>query len=564
MVKNIVTIFNKDAAGNVFKTQENVSGIYSYGSMTSFKTFANYTLPFPMPASGVRYEPSVLAPAVDGSGRVTTLFDINGTANATAITGGTIPPGGAPKLVTDRLGRKALLFEGTNALEIADTLSSYTTSGLTTYAVVCFFDPNDVNSQSMFSAGRNAGTPINQIKAFMTTTNGIALGVPANAFPAGPACAGKPLWDAAGVYGTERSAGNSRRKMPVHSGLQVIAISGGVGGTGIIAMNDEYCSAIGAPTNNTVSVSGGEIGRYSFAPASTNYMSGLVYAMYIRKSATSASDMQANIAAIMAAYGIQPVTNRFILEGDSRFANTGAKSLGESPYNYLQVKVADLLPSSWSVIAASRGGTTIDADVGATGANIDAGMRNRWGYANQSLFSGIFTLPGRNVVAVEDWYNDDGQTTVGNPRYTAATFTAARADQIYANMQDFITNDATSVLSRGYEYLASIPMPAPTTKDPSLNEMRAKLRSANFFHDFLGAVGDTYAGKVRRAETPLSMPIAGAWGSQVLDTGLTAGDGRIVSNGGLYFADQAHPNNSAAPHIAACLVNRVLGADPYV
>lgn len=521
--------------------------------------FASYSLPN---AVDVRYEPSILAPSVDGNNRVTLLTDINGLANATPITAGAIPAGGAPKLVTDAQGRKALLFEGNNALEIADTLASYTANGCTAYAVIRYFDANTTNAQSVFAVGRNANASApNTLRAFMNTLAGSANGIATNAHPPFPAHGGKYLCDNAGVYGTERVAGQSRRKMICHAGLQVVAIRGGASNSAQIHMNDEYCTGITTINGGATVTSGGEIGRHAFAPGGTNYGSFLLYALHIKRSAQTAAEIQANIAAMMTAYGIASITHSFILEGDSRFANAGAVSLGESPYGYLQVELASRLPSSWRVIRSAIGGSQIDKDVGATGSNIDKGLRDRRDFLNRSLFSGNWELPGRNVVAIETWYNDDGQTT--SPVYVQPTFTAARADEIYSNLQNLVLNDARGYLKLGYEYLASISLPSSGTKQASLDQMRARFRSANFFHDFLGAAGDTYAGKVRRAEVPLCMPISGAWGSQVLDTTLAVSDPRITTNGGLYFSDQAHETSACHPYIAQCLADRVLGADPY-
>ncbi len=522
--------------------------------------FASYSLPN---AVDVRYEPSILAPSVDGNSRVTTLPDINGLANATAITSGAIPGGGAPKLVTDSLGRKALLFEGNNALEIADTLASYTANGCTAYAVIRYFDANTTNAQSVFAVGRNANASApNTLRAFMNTLAGSANGIAANSHPPFPAHGGKYLCDNAGVYGTERVSGQSRRKMICHSGLQVVAIRGGATNTAQIHMNDEYCTGITSINSGATVTSGGEIGRHAFAPGGTNYGSFLLYALFIKRSAQTAAEIQANIAAMMTAYGISSITNSLILEGDSRFANAGAVAAGESPYGYLQVELAARLPSSWRVIRSAIGGSQIDKDVDATGSNIDKGLRDKRDFLNRSLFSGNWELSGRNVIAVEVWHNDDGQTT--SPIYVQPTLTAARADEIYANLQNLVCNDARSYLALGYEYLASLPIPGSVTKNPSLAQMRARFRSATFFHDFLGAAGDAYAGKVRRAEVPLSMPISGAWGGQVLDVGLSTTDARIQSQGGIYFNDQAHPISACHPYIAQCLADRVLGADPYV
>ena len=525
-------------------------------------SFPNYSIPN---AVDVRYEPSILAPSVDGNSRVTTLPDILGLANATAITTGSIPGGGAPKLVTDAQGRKALLFEGNNALEIADTLASYTANGCTAYAVLRYLDPNSTNAQSVFAVGRNAsGTAPNTLRAFMNSLAGSANGIAANSHPPFPAHGGKYLCDNAGVYGTERVAGASRRKMICHSGLQVVAVRGGATNTAQIHMNDEYCTGVTTINGGATVTSGGEIGRHAFAPGGTNYGSFLLYALFIKRAGQTAAEIQANIAAMMTAYGIQTLTNSFILEGDSRFANAGAVAAGESPYGYLQMELASRLPSSWRVLRFAIGGSQIDADIGATGSNIDKGLRNKRDYLNRSLLSGNWELPGRNVIAVECWHNDDGQPIGTSPIYAQPTLSAARADEIYANMQNLVCNDARAYLALGYEYLASIPIPGSGTKDPSLNQIRSRYRSANFFHDFLGAVGDTYAGKVRRAEVPLSMPIAGAWGAQVLGSGLSSTDARIQSQGGIYFNDQAHPISICHPYIAQCLADRVLGADPYV
>lgn len=521
--------------------------------------FASYSLPH---AVDVRYEPSILAPTVDGSNRVTLLTDINGLANATPITAGIIPGGGAPKLVTDAQGRKALLFEGNNALEIADTLASYTANGCTAYAVVRYLDANSAIGQSIFGVGRNAsGAAPNTLRAFMNSLAGSANGIGANSFPPFPAHGGKYLCDNAGVYGTERVAGQSRRKMICHAGLQVVAVRGGASNSAQIHMNDEYCTGVPTINSGATVTSGGEIGRHAFGPGGT-YGSFLLYALFIKRAGQTAAEIQANIAAMMSAYGIQSTTNQIILEGDSRFANAGAVAAGESPYGYLQVELASRLPSSWRVIRSAIGGSQIDKDVGATGSNIDKGLRDKRDFLNRSLFSGNWELSGRNVVAIEIWHNDDGQTT--SPIYVQPTLSAARADEIYANLQNLVLNDARGYLKLGYEYLASLPIPGSGSKDNSLNQMRARFRSSNFFHDFLGAVGDTYAGKVRRAEVPLCMPIAGAWGPQVLDSGLSATDARIQSQGGIYFNDQAHPISACHPYIAQCLADRVLGADPYI
>ena len=179
--------------------------------------------------------------------------------------------------------------------------------------------------------------------------------------------------------------------------------------------------------------------------------------------------------------------------------------------------------------------------------------------------SGVGRNSGRSVRSsggCEVWHNDDSQTT--SPIYTQPVYSAARADEVYANLIGLASTDTRSYLALGFEYLAAISLPGSTTKGASLAQMRARFRSASFFEDFGGQAGGTYAGKVRRAEVPQAMPITGAWGDQVLGPSLTSADARIKSNGGIYYNDQAHHLSICHPYIAECLVDRILGADPYV
>lgn len=535
------------------------------GSSAPPPPVAAYELPYP---TEVRLEPSLAAPTADVDGRATLVPDMQGLANGVPITGGTVPPGGTPKVVTDVLGRTGLLFEGTQALAIENALANYTANDCTAYAIVRYLDPAVSNPQSVFGVGRNGGGAPNTLRTHISAYGRWAAnGIAANSTPPFPSHGGRYLCDSAGTYGTERVADASLRKMILHSGLQVVACAGaGASGTAEVHHNDEYVTGLAAIQNGTVAASGGEIGRHAFSAVASSYGTFVLYGLFVTRSKQTTAQIQANIAAMMAAYKIGSIEHQIVLEGDSRFADSGAAGAGESKLGYLAPAMSDALMQrglrNYRVINHAIGGSLIDADVGATTFNIDKGLRNRRDYQNQSLFSGKWDLPGRNVVAVETWYNDDGQTS--SPTYTAATYTAARADEIYANLIGLVSTDARSYLSLGWEYVASISMPGSNTKEPSLLQMRGHLRSASFFTDMSAGPGQTYAGKVRRAEVPLCMPIAGSWGAYVLGPSLPSNDARIRSNGGIYYDDQAHQLSICAPYIAACLLDRIQGADPYV
>ena len=524
-----------------------------------------YDLPYP---TDVRLESSLLAPEVDGNDQVTTWPDMMGLADAVRITGGTLPPGGAPKVVTDHAGRTGVLFEGQHALEVQDTLANYSGNNCTVYAVIRYLDAASSTAQSVFGIGRNAsGTAPNTLRAFMNHLGSFqASGVAANSQPPFLAHGSKYLVNGDKVLGNERVAGQSRRKMILHAGIQVVAIAGGSSSTAEIHMNDEYCTGITTMNTGTATTSGGEIGRHAYDPRSSTYGTFILYGLFIQRSKQTTAQIQANIGAMMDAYGVVPIEHQLILDGDSRFADSGPSIMGESKQGYLGPQINYELERqgirNWRVINHAIGGSTIDADDGGTGQAIDKGLRQKRDYLNNSMFSGNWTLPGRNVVAVEIWHNDSSQTL--NAKYTAPVYGAARADQIYANLIDLVRNDTRSYLALGYEYMAGISLPGSTTMDAGLQQMRGHLRAASFFEDFGGQPGGPYEGKVRRAENPLSMQVTGAWGDYVLDPALSSTDPRLNSQGGIYYADQAHQRAVCQPFMAKCMVDRLLGADPYV
>lgn len=554
------TTINRRASGD--------AGLISFGLG---RTQGSGGTPTPTPAPGtvlytipnamdVRIEPTFTTNTVDGSNRITLVPDMLGLADMTPITTGTTPPGGAPKLVTDSLGRKCLLFEGTQAAQLADTLASYTGNTCTVIAIVRYLNPNGSAAQSIFSLGRNVNSPPNTLRAFMNSLGNTASnGVAANSFPPMPCMGGKYIVNGTTVTGTEKTAGTSIGKMICHTGLQVVAVSGAASNAAHIHMNDEYVSGMTTINTGTTSVNGAEVGRYSQAPnTSTNYGSFYLYGLFVKRATMTPAQVQANIAAIMTAYALDPISNQLVIEGDSRFSDFGLTSTGLSPSLnfgtfFTEPGKAYCLPTSWRVVQLARGGSKILADTGATGVDIDKGLTQRRDYANNSFFTSRWKLSGRNVVALETYYNDVGDLNSG---YVSAVGTSARGDEIYARLQALVDTDATSYLAKGMEYLASITLPGSSTYSAAQAQLRSRFRSSNFFADFRAGSGGVNEGKVRRAEVPLSMPISGAWGSQVLDTALGAGDARI----GTYFYDQQHELPACYPYMAQCIHDAVLAA----
>lgn len=511
-------------------------------------------------AMDVRIEPTFTTNTVDGGSRITLVPDMLGLADMTPISTGTLPPGGAPKLVTDALGRKCLLFEGTQAAQLADTLASYTGNTCTVIAIVRYLNPNGSAAQSIFSLGRNVNAPPNTLRAFMNSLGNTASnGVAANSFPPMPCMGGKYIVNGTTVTEVEKTAGTSIGKMICHTGLQVIAVSGAAANAAHIHMNDEYVSGIASINTGLTSVNGAEVGRYSQAPnTATNYGSFYLYGLFVKRATMTTAQVQANIAAIMSAYALDPITNQLVIEGDSRFSDFGLTSTGLSPSLNLGTFFTEpgqpyCLPTGWRVVQLARGGSKILADTGATGTDLDKGLSNRRDYANNSFFTSRWKLSGRNVVALETFYNDAGDTGSG---YVSATGSTARGDEIYTRLQALVDTDATSYLAKGMEYLASITLPGSGTYGAALAQLRSRFRSSNFFADFRAQTGGVNEGKVRRAEVPLCMPISGAWGSNVLDTSLGASDARI----GTYFYDQQHELPACYPYMAQCIHDAILAA----
>ena len=486
-----------------------------------------------------RYQADMSAITVDGSNRLTAISDLQLLANGIAPT---ISSKTAPEWRTDWLGRKFLLFEGEQAIWLTNALAVSAGQGVTIFAVARFLNPSN-NADSLFSLGRNgdgtATTP-NTLGGLLDSFSGV------NSAPPVPRQGARYIFGntsgAATPTGTGKNGSASFNKMFTHAGLQVIgrmprpSASGG----DTFWLNEEYIGFSGSTPRTDAGV-GGTIGMY--AQGNNSYARIALYDLAIwihpmTSEGTTGKDGyfsyaqgQSVVDAMKTAYGIANVQNTLILDGDSTYdgftnrntAPVGTSGVAGDNLNTLAPLIAQRLPTSWRVMNIASGGSVV-GKVGSSVTDLTTLVNRR---DQRAAFGTLMDIAGgRKVLAFNCQHNDFGEAVgAGRSDYVQPIDTDARADEIYARWQSYVSSDTNSLFVRGFEVIMAV-TPFSTGAASGKDVLRGKVRNSNFRSDFNAGTGQTYDGKLRRIDYP------------VIPSGATFPFASYDASN--YFSDQVH------------------------
>lgn len=431
-----------------------------------------------------RWHPAFSTTTLDGA-RIATATDLTGLADASA------PTGAGPIAMTDALGRPFWRFEGDSYLEISDALT------LSTRAMSVFmvgrFHQIAIRS-TVFSLGRSAtGTAPNTILAsFEAATDKNSV----------------PLLRA---YSYPRNASYpTPEKMVTGSQMQVVGMAGRAdadGGTTLWMNTDR----ITAPQPYSVTgVSGAEIGRYAHRPGASGTWGRFdLYEMIVVDNAVTDTDGDALVSDLMTAYGVIPITNQLVLDGDSIMQGTDPVTSGLRADMVLTDPGAGLIGPDWRVV-----------NMASSGAQISKLLDRR----DATLGWPAITVTGQNVLAVEIGRNDLSGSGAQNPV------------QHYANVVGYLTDDfgtsAQSILGYGWTVRAMVNIGSAVSLEPDINAYRALIRDPAFAIDTQTGAGATYARQMQLVNT-----------DQIMVGGATVfADAADASDTTYYAGDSTHPN----------------------
>jgi hypothetical protein len=458
--------------------------------------------PTPDPAPAVlpitvtsRWSPAFSTTTMDGT-RIATATDLTGLAAVSA------PLGAGPTAMTDALGRKFWRFESDGYLEIADALAM-STRNMSAFMVGRF---HRVKTRSaVLSLGRNTNAAPNTVSAALETSLNTYSAPLLRAFA-------KPT----------NNSYPSPEKMVTGSQMQVVGMveREPANGGSMLWMNNDR---LAIPNPIRVSdVPGGEIGRFAYSPGNAGSWGMFdLYEMVIVDSAIPEADGDALAANLMTTYGVVPITNQLVLEGDSIMEGTGPVTSGLAASMVLTEPGADLLGPDWRVVNMAGSGSKIDKLMSRRDAD--------HGWAQ-------FILPGENVMAFELGRNDISTSGGQTPA------------QHYINVVGYLSDDfgtsATSILARGWDVRVMVNIASAASLEPNITTYRALLRNPGFAIDTQTDAGSVHASQMQLVDTDLIT----VGGNPVFATPADAADVTY------YAGDSTHPN------VAGCIA-RVTGGD---
>jgi len=433
----------------------------------------NKTVRFPAPIAALPTTPTVrfiphFSDTTVVSGRTTASKDMMGLADAAAISAVN-----GPEQVTDALGRRFWRFSGSEALEIADALAVTQRAG--TLFVVGRHHIN-YNVQTVFSLGRNTGTPVNALAGMMRFD-----GTSSKA----PTVAG---------YGQNSNAAANANRMIAGCQMQVIGVASRTTANGGIRFmhNGDFCDVAQATAAGTGT--GAEIGRFAFTPgAANNWLRMDIYELVYYNGELTNAQAMAIQAALQAAWGIPNITGGMIFDGDSITAAAGISSA----YNPAMLRCdpgTNWNPATRIVNMAVQGAIVGIAADAASVNSLFARLKAANGiYASNMLLGGerVYFQIGRNDV------------TSTNPTYypSSSANTAQRGTDVYNAIVTYL-NDADGHFAEGRSVVIANNIASTTAVMTSLTPLRAALSSSpgvinsQFLTDTNTGSGGTYDGKL--------------------------------------------------------------------
>jgi len=448
-------------------------------------------------AATSRWHPAFSTVTLDGD-RVASAGDLQGFADVTAL------PGTGPHAMTDGLGRPFWRFDGDGYLTVADSMLM-SSRDMTVFFVGRFH--RIATRSAVFSIGSNAaGTASNTLGASLEAS------IQSKSLPL------------LRSFGNPRNTDYGATRMMAGSQMQVVGIScrANADGQGTMWLNEQTIPV--SQAYGRVDIPGAEIGRYAYAPgASGSWGRFDLYEMIVVDAQITDTQGDALSADLMATYGIVPVTNQLVLEGDSIMQGTGDVTPALSAGMILTDPGAPQVGADWRVVNMATSG----AKIGTLTPRRDA--LHGWPDV---------MAPGQNVMAMELGRNDlapSGGETPATHR---------------ANILSYLTTDfgtpAQSILARGWDVRILANIAASPSFEPDITAFRAILRDPAFETDLGTAPGGAFAGQYRVIDTDLIT----TGGDTVFATPTDAADVTY------YAGDSTHPS------IAGAVLRATGGDDP--
>lgn len=427
----------------------------------------------------------------ESDGKVTQVNDLIGPAHATNGSGE------GPLLMTDAAGRRFLRFNQTA------WMAFITAAGLNSRALSCWFvgRHHQAVSTSFISMYGNTGA---------ATLNASVSGSIA------PFLRGHAASATAAASGKERLICGSQ--------LQVLGVTSGTtaGGGQRLFVNESHSGDLAQATSQvqdgTTIAIGGEIGRYAHIPGASGTWAAMdMYEMVLYGGKQSNADAAATSAALMAAYGIAPIIDAVTIEGDSIHAG-----FRNNPMNPGEIPSGSNIAMQMAPPPATR--VVNVASSGSTGAT----LLTRRDAANSIHQSTSMLLSGTNKLVVMVGRNDI-TTTPSTTAIGDAVLDAANSGTIA-----LINTPAGGYLQRGYaRVLVGVNIAVGSNIEIANNQIRTRLRAAQFLTDTLSGAGQSYEGKVGLVDYP-AVVVSGS--GTIFDTTADASDL------GWYVTGFTHPN----------------------
>jgi hypothetical protein len=285
-------------------------------------------------------------------------------------------------------------------------------------------------------------------------------------------------------------------------------------------MNTERVTA-NEPYSRT-NIAGAEIGRYAYSTGASGTWGRFdLYEMIVCDTALSDTDGDTLVSDLMTTYGIVPITNQMVLEGDSIMQGTGDVTTGLRADMVMTDPGAGLIGPDWRVI-----------NMASSGAQVAKLVERR----NATFGWPLIMAPGQNVVAFEVGRND---LSPGGGKSAA---------QHYVNVVDYLTDDfgasSQNIFDRGWQVRKMVNIGSSVSLEPNIDPYRTLIRDPGFAIDTQTDAGAAYAGQMQLVHSD-----------------------QITLNGNTIFADEVDANDttyyagdSTHPSIAGCAL-RVSGGD---
>ena len=385
-------------------------------------------------------------------GRVVTADDMMGFAD---LTGGASDA--APIEMVDANGRKFWRFEGAEYLNVAQSLT-LSTRNMAVFMVGRFHRIS--NKSAVFSLGNaEAGNASNTLSPPLEATTNTQSAPLLRAFS-------YPRTDVVGI-----------ENLVVGSQMQVVGVTGRptADGGSQSWVNETSVNGLTQPYS-VADVTGAEIGRFSYSPGGSGWGTFDMYEMVVYDRSLTPEEGDTVTADFMEGYGIIPVTNQLVLEGDSIMQGTGEVTSGIEPPMLITNPGESYVPEGWRVVSVASSGATIS--------NLTARRDADRGWVNH-------TLSGENVLAFEIGRND--MSTSGG--IDSATH--------YSNVVSYLTDGTKGPLTLGWDVRTLVNIASATALEPNINGYRALIQDPDFLTDLSAGTGQAYDGRVSLIETHL-------------------------------------------------------------